>query len=179
MTAVFPCAKPVPSGTEESSNPPSSRMAPDHTLLTPVRTFLPLPIRFAVLAVLICATVVTDVRGTSLLAKGRQVPQHWYTKYGEWQSYFMYGAMLGSVLLTHVPYASAYVLILAPTMLSSFVPAICLGALMGGTRAFAVVLGAGAPSSSSRWLFRGRSARTVWSAVSIANSIAVFALVAR
>jgi len=122
--------------------------------LTPVRTLLPGPAVAAVLAGVVVGAVITDLHLFGHRSRrGQQVPQRWI-EYGPFRGFALYGAVLGSGLVTYVPVALVYVTFAAIGLFLALPVALLAGALLGFCRAFAVVLAIFSPLHSRDLLMR-------------------------
>jgi hypothetical protein len=144
--------------------------------LTPVRTLLPGSLVAVVLAAVVGAALVADLRPVGpVRRRGRQVPQEWAERSGPYLGFFRYGAVLGAGLVTYVPVALVYVVWAAVGLLLSLSGALVCGTVFGFARAFAVALASLAPRRSAAVLFRGAGAHRVLPLVSAVLSAAVLA----
>lgn len=143
--------------------------------LTPVRTLLPGPAVAAVLAGVVVAAVITDLHLFGRRSRrGRQVPQRWID-YGLYRGFALYGAVLGSGLLTYVPVALIYVTWAAIGLFLDLPFALLAGALLGFGRAFAVVLASFAPLRSRDFLMRSAPVQRALPWASVLASVLVLA----
>lgn len=141
---------------------------------TPVRTLLPPEVAIALLIPIVGWALSVDLGHTlKSSARGRQVQSTWLQHRGDVVGFALYGAKLGTGLLTHVPFAATYATFAAAALLLSGPAALACGALFGAARAGVVVVGALRAERASQILFRRRGSRRVYLAVSVAASIAI------
>jgi hypothetical protein len=109
--------------------------------LAPLRSWTPLPVRAALLVVLIITGLADPLsRGRVRLLPSRQiqVPQAWYKRYGPPSAYFRYGLVLGSGIWTYIPNALVYVAFGGASLLLSFGGAVVAGSAFGVGRTLVV-----------------------------------------
>lgn len=100
-------------------------------LATPLRTLLPQPAVRAITVIVALIAFCSDLRLLRLPSVHRQLPRTWVHRFGESRLYLLYGAVLGTGLLTFAPYALTFAVLAYLSLQQSLSFAVGAGALMG------------------------------------------------
>jgi hypothetical protein len=136
-------------------------------LAVPARTFLPAFARLALLMAILLASTLIDGGILRRPTTGPQVPPTWTRRYGLMPAFALYGMWLGAGFLTRVHHGAVIGVFSVAALLFPPGPALVTGALFGLGRAFAVGVGALAPTQASRILYRSTGSHWLWPKVSL------------
>ena len=120
---------------------------------TPLRTFIPTDVLMVGFFTVALLASLIDLGVVHRPLVGRQVPATWVRRHGWSRSYAMYGIILGSGLLAHIPYALTLTVFAAVGLLLPPGPAITVGLVFGLTRTVLVGPAALHAEISSRLLY--------------------------
>ena len=137
----------------------------------PLRVLLPVPTRAVLFFVICVAALMLDFRVIRNRIQRGQVPASWAWRYGAIRSFAMYGFLLGSGLLTFVPYALTYVVFTASSLFLHFPLVLAVGAAFCLGRTFLIGPFALKAEPASRLLYRSVRAHQVWPLVSRASVV--------
>lgn len=145
-------------------------------LATPIRTLMPRNVSLVVFVCIAIFAIAWDTKRFRPQRHGRQVPAKWIATHGAVRGYAMYGAVLGSGLLTYIPVGATYVVFAGVALLAGLPSAIVAGAAFGAARAGLVGPAALAAATTSKLLYRSRASQLVLPRLSALGSAALLAL---
>lgn len=100
-------------------------------LATPLRTLLPQPAAPALTVIVALIAFSSDLGLLRLPSVHRQLPRTWTHRFGNSRLYLLYGAVLGTGLLTSAAYSLTFAVLAYLSLQQSFTFALAAGALMG------------------------------------------------